>query len=165
VPRIFRDDLPVVSVSPLRASGGISADTTSTFIRFGEFELEFAVGVAHRRFPNGGSWSFFACPQCSRHARKLWLFEGRPACDRCCDDRDVRYRADPMSRRQRAEISVPRLIARLCVGKSLRLNPRPGRRLERRASLENSLRLAQLVLKQHRLKGVRVALAAAKKDE
>jgi hypothetical protein len=37
--------------------------------------------------------------------------------------------------------------------------------LDRRRQLENSLRLAQLTLKRHRLKGVHAALAAAKKGE
>jgi hypothetical protein len=51
VARVFRDDLPTVSVSRLRAAGVISADAVSTFVRFDE--VEFAVGVTHRRFPNG----------------------------------------------------------------------------------------------------------------
>jgi hypothetical protein len=154
----------MVWISPMRASGVISAHTTSTFIRFGEFE--FAVGVMLLKFPNGGSWSFFLCPQCPRRARKLWLLDGRPACDRCCDDRHVRYRTDPMSPRQRAEISVPKLRARLESKTPARLHPRPdGSMLDRRRQLENSLRLAQLVLRRHRLKGVRAALAAAKKGE
>jgi hypothetical protein len=163
MPRIFRDDLPSVKVSPLRASGVIAADAASTFIRFGE--LEFSVGVTPLKFPNGGSWSFFACPQCSRRARRLWLLEGRPACRRCCGDRGVGLRAWPMNVRQRAEVSVPKLIARLSAGKSERLHPRPGRGLERRAQLENSLRLAQLVLKRHRFKGVKAALTAAKEGD
>jgi hypothetical protein len=37
--------------------------------------------------------------------------------------------------------------------------------LDRRASLENALRLAQLTLRRHRLKGLKAALAAGKKGE
>jgi hypothetical protein len=37
--------------------------------------------------------------------------------------------------------------------------------MDRRVRLENSLRLAQLTLRRHRLKGVAAALAAAKKGE
>jgi hypothetical protein len=161
----FLDDLPAVWISPLRASGVIAADTAVTAVRLDDSELEFAVGVTHRRFPNGGDWAFFVCPACARFGRKLWLLDGVPRCKRCCIERGVGMRAWPMSPRRRAEVSVPKLLARLERAKSSRLYPRPGRGLERRASLENSLRLAQLVLKQHRLKGVKAALAAVKKDE
>jgi hypothetical protein len=57
--RALRDDLPSVKVSRLRALGEITAESTATIIRFGD--LEFEVGVTHRRFPNGGDWAFFAC--------------------------------------------------------------------------------------------------------
>jgi hypothetical protein len=78
-------------------------------------------------------------------------------------ERGVGRRAWTMSRRQRAEISVPRLLARLNSARPARLHPRGGATMERRTNLENSLRLAQLVLRRHRLKGVKAALAAAKK--
>jgi hypothetical protein len=83
----------------------------------------------------------------------------------CCIDRNVRCRVEPMSVRRRAEISVPRLIARLNRTTPVGLHPRPGRGLARRVQLENSLRLAQLALKRHRFKGLKFALAAAKKGE
>jgi hypothetical protein len=142
----------MVWISPLRASGVISADSTSTTVRFGEFEFE--VGVRLLKFPNGGSWSFFLCPQCSRRGRKLWLLDQRPACNRCCDDRHVRYRTDPMSRRQRAEISVPKLLTRLESKTPARLHPRGGAMMDHRANLELSLRRSLLTLRRHYLRGI-----------
>jgi hypothetical protein len=161
---MFRDDLPSVKVSRLRALGEITADSTSTIVRLGE--SEFSVGLVLRKFPNGGSWSFFRCPQCDRWVQRLWLLDEKPACRRCCLARGVGLRAWPMSPRQRAEISVSRLRARLDSKTAARLHPRPdGSMLDRRRQLENSLRLAQLVLKRHRLKGVKAALARAKKGD
>jgi hypothetical protein len=72
--------------------------------RFGE--LEFPVGVTLLKFPNGGSWSFFLCPQCPRRARKLWLLDGRPACDRCCDGRHVRMKVDVVSAEMTPEARI-----------------------------------------------------------
>jgi hypothetical protein len=161
VTRTFRDDLPAAWISPMRAAGVVSATTLLTFIRLGE--SEFSVGVTHMRFANGGDWAFFVCPQCSGRARKLWLLDGAPHCRRCCIDRNVRCRVESMSVRQRAEISVSRLIARLNGTRSVGLHPRPGRGLARRARFENSLRLAQLALKRHRFKGLKSALAAARR--
>jgi hypothetical protein len=142
VGRTFRDDLQMVSVSPMRALGVITADTASTTVRFGE--SEFSVQVTHRRFPNGGDWAFFVCPACGCRARKLWLLDGAPCCQRCCTDRGVGLRAWPISVRQRAEISVQKLLAKLESKTPARLHPRPdGSMLDRRRQLENSLRLAR----------------------
>jgi hypothetical protein len=46
------DELPGVSVSRMRASGAIGPNTKATTIAFGD--VEFVVGLALRRFPNGG---------------------------------------------------------------------------------------------------------------
>jgi hypothetical protein len=146
--RVYRDDLPVVSASPLRALGVISAAATSTVVRFGE--LEFPVLVAHRRFPNGGDWAFFLCPGCSRRVRKLWLLSLSagcgPRCDWCCVDRDVRWRIESMSVRRRAEINAVNLAARLESKAPARLHPRPGRALDRRKRLEAVLARAKYVV-------------------
>jgi hypothetical protein len=146
----------------MRALGVISAKTTSTFIRLAD--SDFSVGVTHMRFPNGGDWAFFDCPDCNRRARRLWLLNGAPGCRRCCAERGVGLRAWSMSPRQRAEITVSKLVARLSSPKPARLNPRPHVMLDRCSGLRIRC-VAQLVLKRHRLKGVRSALAAAKKGE
>jgi hypothetical protein len=57
-----------------------------------------------------------------------------------------------MSQRKRAEIRVPKLLARLNSTKPERLHSRSGVILERRRQLENSLRLAQLTLRRHKLR-------------
>ena len=148
--RLFRDDLPSVKVSRLRALGEITAQSTSIVVRLGD--SEFSVGLVLRKFPNGGSWSLFRCPQCDRWVQVLWLLEGRLVCRLCGIEHGVGARAWPMSQRQRAEIRVPKLLARLNSTKPERLHSRSGVILERRRQLENSLRLAQLTLRRHKLR-------------
>jgi hypothetical protein len=76
----------------------IGSDTKTATIRFddGESGVEFVVGIAQLRFPNGGSWSKFVCP-CGRRAQKLRLFEGRAACGHCVRAAGMRYRSDMCS--------------------------------------------------------------------
>jgi hypothetical protein len=70
------------STSRLRALGVIDCNTTSVIVAFGEGAdaLRREVRVTHRKFPNGGGWSFFACPQCERRARELKLHDGAVMC-------------------------------------------------------------------------------------
>jgi hypothetical protein len=78
VHRLFQDDLPTTpTISRLRASGVVTAETRSVIVAIGEGESAFAreVRVTHQLFPNGGSWSFFVCPTCGRRARVLKLHE------------------------------------------------------------------------------------------
>ena len=76
--RLLLESLPVSpSISRLRAEGKITADMTSVWIGFGAIELQREVRLMHRRFPNGGSWSFFLCPRCDRRVRRLRLSDGR----------------------------------------------------------------------------------------
>jgi hypothetical protein len=67
---LFQDDLASVSISRLRASGVVTSDMRSVNIVFGEGDDGLARGgkVVHRRFPNGGSWSFYVCPACKWRA-------------------------------------------------------------------------------------------------
>jgi hypothetical protein len=83
VHRLFQDDLASVSISRLRASGFVTSDTKSVDIIFGEGDegLRREVKVVHRRFPNGGEWSFFVCPVCCRAVRILKLHD-KPMCRR-----------------------------------------------------------------------------------
>jgi hypothetical protein len=70
--RLLLESLPVSpNISRLRAEGNITADMTSVWIGFGAIELKREVRLEHRRFPNGGSWSFFLCPRCNRRVRRL----------------------------------------------------------------------------------------------
>ena len=65
--RIFFDELVSVSVSRLRATGAIRLEDRHGIIAFGDKQK--LVGVAHTKFPNGGSWSYFRCPKCGARSR------------------------------------------------------------------------------------------------
>jgi hypothetical protein len=132
-----RPDHPTVGVSRLRASGAIKPDATSIAL-FGR-----PVGVTHRVFPNGGSWSFFVAPCCGRRVRTLRLIDDRLLCWRC----------DGFGHRTRRD-RIERLRERLYGGPA-RLNARPGRTLERRQQLEASLRRALIVERRKALDNAR----------
>jgi hypothetical protein len=155
VRRLFQDDLPSVSISPLRAAGRVTPDMEWINIALGEGDnaLKRLVRVTHVSFRNGGSWSFFVCPACGRLARVLRLHE-RPICRRCCLREGIRYRIAGGSPAERAAARVRRiekLRARLAGGPA-RLYPRPGRTLDRRGSLEVSLRRAMVAARQDLLR-------------
>jgi hypothetical protein len=59
---IFFDELVSVGVSRLKAMGVTRLEDRQTLIPFGEQTK--LIGVAHTKFPNGGSWSYFRCPKC-----------------------------------------------------------------------------------------------------
>jgi hypothetical protein len=50
------------------------------------------ISVAHTKFPNGGSWSYFVCPRCGGRKKKLWLVDDAARCLSCCWSLGVRYR-------------------------------------------------------------------------
>jgi hypothetical protein len=154
---LFVDDLPASPViSRLRAEGVVNADTRLTEVAFGEGNAAFKrwVGVAHQTFRNGGSWSLYICTSCRGRARVLRLFEGRPICRRCCLRRGLRYRIEGGSPAERAKARRARIerLRRLLNGNPARLHPRPGRVLDRRGSLEMSLRRALIAARQDLLK-------------
>jgi hypothetical protein len=85
--RFFQTDLLASpSISRLRAMGVVNRHTKSVLITFGKGDdvLRREVRVTHRQFPNGGGWSFFACPRCSWRSRVLKICDGLPMCWRCC---------------------------------------------------------------------------------
>jgi hypothetical protein len=142
--RLFQDDLPTSpTISRLRASGVVTAETRSVVVTFGEGDsaLKRRVRLAHHKFPNGGSWSFFVCPACGRPARVLKLHE-RPMCRRCCLRHGIGYRVSSGSPVERHVARLARLqkLRELLDGGPARLHPRPGRRLDRRWSLTVSWR-------------------------
>jgi hypothetical protein len=143
--RLLLESLPASpNVSRLRAEGAITADMTSVWIGFGAIELKREVRLAHRRFPNGGGWSFFLCPRCERRVRRLRLHDGRPMCAYCCGNFHRISYGSPTQREAARERRIERL-RKLTSGGPARLNPRPGRVLDRRWSLTMSLRRAQIV--------------------
>jgi hypothetical protein len=144
VPRIFQDDLPALSVSRLRALGVITTETTMFRVQLGDVELDVSVHL--RRFPSGGSWSWFGCPACGRWVRVLKLFDGAVLCWRCCQQRGVRRRAWPLGIRQRAELRIPKLKAMLESEQSLRLKPHLWGKMEKRTRFEAALARAEFIL-------------------
>ncbi len=153
--RLFQDDLPSVSISPMRASGVVTPDMEWVDVSFGEggSALKRRIRLTHHKFRNGGSWSFFVCPDCGRPARSLKL-NGRPMCRRCCLRHGVGYRISSGSPVERDAARVARLqkLRELLDGGPVRLHPRPGRRLDRRWSLTVSWRRGMIRQRQDLLR-------------
>jgi hypothetical protein len=150
--RLLLESLPASeSVSLLRAEGKITADMSSVWIGFGAIELKRKVRLAHRRFPNGGSWSFFLCPRCERRVRLLRLNDGRPMCSRCCGNFHRISYGSPDERETARERRIEKL-RKLIDGGPARLKPRTGRTLDRRVSPSISLRRAVIVKRSERLR-------------
>jgi hypothetical protein len=147
--RIFFDQLVSVGVSRLKATGAIRLEDQWARIPFGEQTK--LIGVAHTKFPNGGSWSYFVCPQCGRRARKLWLVDDAPRCRLCLEKLGVRYRAaygfGRTERLRGRDRRVDRLQAML-EGGPMRFKPVPpnwgNRRLDRRNRLTWALQQARI---------------------
>jgi hypothetical protein len=73
------DDLPVVRASTLVALGDIRRDAKTALIRFDD-GVEYWVGVRMMRFPGGGFWARFVCPNgfvCSMVSPRASSVSGR----------------------------------------------------------------------------------------
>ena len=148
--RIFFDELVSVAASRLRATGAIRLEDRQALIPFGEQNK--LIGVAHTKFPNGGSWSYFRLPKVrSRRAKKLWLVDDAPRCRLCLEKLGVRYRAaygfGRTERLRERDRRVDRLQAML-EGGPMRFKPVPpnwgNRRLDRRNRLTWALQRARI---------------------
>ena len=147
--RIFFDQLVSVGVSRLKATGAIRLEDRHGIIAFGDKQK--LVGVAHTKFPNGGSWSYFRCPKCGARSRKLWLVEDAPHCRLCLEKLGVRYRAaygfGRTERLRERDRRVDKLQAML-EGGPMRFKPVPpnwgNRRLDRRSCLTAALQRARI---------------------
>jgi hypothetical protein len=147
--RIFFDELVSVGVSRLKATGAIRLEDKHGVIAFGDKQK--LVGVAHTIFWNGGSWSYFICPQCGRRAKKLWLVDDAPRCRLCLEKLGVRYRAaygfGRTERLRERDRRIDRLQAML-EGGPMRFKPVPpnwgNRRLDRRNRLTWALQRARI---------------------
>ena len=147
----YRDDLPAVSISRLRATGVITAETTIFLVQLGP--VEQTVSVHLRRFPSGGSWSWFGCPTCGKWARTLRLHFDDIVCPGCCKRRGIRPRGDTLSVRQRAERRIVKLRAMLESKESLRLKQVLWGTMERRKRHEAALRRAEFIVGQREAPG------------
>ena len=147
--RIFFDELVSVAASRLKATGAIRLEDRQALIPFGEQNK--LIGVAHTKFPNGGSWSYFVCPKCGRRAKRLWLVDDAPRCRLCLEKLGVRYRAaygfGRTERLRERDRRVDRLQAML-EGGPMRFKPVPpnwgNRRLDRRNRLTGALQRARI---------------------
>jgi hypothetical protein len=147
--RVFFDQLVGVGASRLKATGAIRLEEQQAIIPFGDKQK--LVGVAHTKFPNGGSWSFFVCPRCGGRRKKLWLVADAPRCGRCLEKLGVRYRSayafGRSERLRERDRRVDRLQAMLDGG-PMRFKPAPpnwgNRRLDRRNRLTWALKRARI---------------------
>jgi hypothetical protein len=156
MPKPIIDELPTSeSVSRIVAQGLITRNTVEISITLGG--QSFIVPLAHRAFSNGGFWSFFVCG-CGRRARRLRLFQDQPRCRYCCLALGARNRSDWLDPDRRAELAIPRRLARLNDEESARLHPRRGQKLDRRNSIEAALRQSMLEFRRGMLKRAGVIL-------
>jgi hypothetical protein len=147
--RIFFDELASLAASRLKATGAIRLEDRQGVIAFGDKQK--LVGVAHTKFPNGGSWSYFVCPGCRRRAKRLWLVDDAPRCRLCLEKLGVRYRAaygfGRTERLRERDRRIDRLQAML-EGGPMRLKPVPpnwgNRRLDRRNRITWALHQARI---------------------
>jgi hypothetical protein len=145
------DDLPMVRVAPLVALGDIARDAKTACVRFGDDRVEYQVGVRLRRFRNGGFWAVLVCPLCGGGAQRLRLLDDRPACGKCVRASGLIYRSQSVRTEKRHLVTAPPRIAKLNSDGPLRVDPRPGRMLDRRANLEFALRRSRIVARKHGL--------------
>jgi hypothetical protein len=143
------EDLPVIRVSTLVANGYIERDALTALVRFGDDGVEYVVGVRIRPFPNGGFWAMLVCSRCGGGAQRLRLLDNTPACGKCVRASGLRYRVESTAAKDRHLLTAPERIARLNGDKPARVNPRPGRRLDRRAPTEAALKRSLLVARRH----------------
>jgi hypothetical protein len=159
------DDFPCISASKLRAAGEVRSDMKTITVQFpGGSDVSFVVALTHRRFPNGGGWSFFRC-RCGRVARILSLCDSALACRGCLKARGLRHRVELIATPARTACTAPRRLARLTSQAPVRLHPRSGRLLDRRSSVEASLRRSLIVARQHALDEHHERLAKLMRDK
>jgi hypothetical protein len=143
------DDLPLVRVATLVALGEIKRDAKTALVRFGDDGVEYRVGVRMRQFANGGFWARFVCPRCDGGSQRLRLLDGQPACGKCIRASGLIYRSQSTRTEKRHLLTAPPRMVLLSGDKPARVNPRPGRNLDRRANLEFALRRSRVVARKH----------------
>jgi hypothetical protein len=132
--------------------GVISAASTAVLVSLGQGEtaLKRKIRVTHLRTRAGRALSYYVCPECHGLARFIRLHE-KPCCRRCLLRQKITYRIWGGSAAERAEarrVRIEKLRARL-EGGPQRFRPSPaGRTLDRRKSLELSLKRALIAERQ-----------------
>ena len=143
------DDLPTVKASTLRAHAYIGPETKTTLIRFDDSGVEYQVGVTAKPLPCGAAWSMFICPRCNGRAQRLRLLDGIPSCGACVRATGLIYRSQSVRTEKRVAFTAPPRLTRLNSDTPLRVHPRPGRMLDRRANIEIALRRSRIVARKH----------------
>jgi hypothetical protein len=138
------DDLPMLKVSTLVARGDINRNTRTASIRFSDDGVEYVVDVVVQSLPAGGFWAKFICPRCGGHAQRLRLLDDQPACGKCVRASGLIYRSQATRTEQRHAVTAPKRIAMLNGDVQLRVH-QPGRKVERRASVEAALKRSLIV--------------------
>ena len=131
------------------ALGEIERDTKTARVRFGDDGVEYQVGVTLRRFRNGGFWAMLVCPRCGGGSQRLRLLDERPSCGACVRASGLIYRSQSVRTEKRHTVTAPPRLARLNSDKPLRVHPRPGRMIDRRANIEFALRRSRIVARKH----------------
>jgi hypothetical protein len=139
------DDLPMVRVSALVARGCITGNAKTALVRFGDDGVEYQVGVRLRRFRNSGFWAMFICPRCGGGSQRLRLLDDRPACGKCVRASGLIYRSQSVRTENRRAVTAPPRLTQLNSERPLRVHPRPGRMLDRRANMELALKRSLIV--------------------
>ena len=157
--RTFFDQYPSVRISRFRALGIVDPAKNQAVIPMGGKEK--LIGVSHVRFPSGGGWSFFQCPQCARRTPKLYLVNDQPLCCRCCTKLNIRharsYGFGRAARLQASDKTLDQLIAKRDAEERLRLKPAPaswGGRAQivyNSRSLTKSMQRRMITLRLHQL--------------
>ena len=111
--------------------------------------VEYQVGVTAKPLPCGAAWSMFICPRCNGRAQRLRLLDGIPSCGACVRATGLIYRSQSVRTEKRVAFTAPPRLTRLNSDTPLRVHPRPGRMLDRRANIEIALRRSRIVARKH----------------
>lgn len=127
--RTFFDQYERIKASYFRARDVIDPAKNTALIPCADGTTKL-MGVSHTRFPSGGSWSFFRCPQCNSRASVVYLVNKAPRCVRCCDAMNIKhaskYGFGRDARRKARDRVLDALIAKLETNQRLRLKPAPS---------------------------------------
>ena len=142
------DDLSLVRVAASVALGEIGRDAKTARVRFGDDRVEHSRRQS-TAFQERQLWAMLVCPRCGGGAQRLRLLDGQPACGKCVRASGLIYRSQSMRTEKRHTVTAPPRLARLDSERRLRVHPRPGRTIDRRANIEFALRRSRIVARKH----------------
>src|SRR5580704_16973985 len=91
--RTFFDQYERIKASYFRARDVIDPAKNTALIPSANGQTKL-LAVAHSRFPSGGGYSYFRCPQCTRRAGVLYLVSSNmPRCVNCCAAMNIKHRS------------------------------------------------------------------------